>query len=33
MGVCDFTVYADGAGNFVLQAPAGTDNLLVNDSG
>ena len=33
VGVCDFTVYADGAGNFVLQAPAGTYNLLVNDSG
>jgi hypothetical protein len=33
VGACDFTVAADPSGNFVLEAPAGSYNLLVNSSG
>jgi hypothetical protein len=32
IGVCDFTVYTDINGNFVLEAPAGSYNLVANAS-
>jgi hypothetical protein len=33
VGVCDFTVYADADGNFLLEAPSGSYNLLANATG